>query len=181
MTIQFKEFGIRLNFKPTIAGDVIRLKVKPEVSTLDFANGITLSGFRIPALTTRRAETDVELRDGQSFAVAGLLDNLSQDDGAAIPILSKLPIIGSLFKSKSDRAEQTELMVLITPRLVRALDPDEVPPLPTRPKSFLPPGGTIGKGIDGAGMVDAPDADKPRDPSQPDATKDTGRKKSGKQ
>jgi pilus assembly protein CpaC len=181
VTIQFKEFGIRLNFKPTIAGDVIRLKVKPEVSTLDYANGITLSGFRVPALTTRRAETDVELRDGQSFVVAGLLDNLSQDNTAAIPILSKLPIIGALFKSKSDRAEQTELMVLITPRLVRALDPDEVPPLPTRPKSFLPPGGTIGKGIDGAGMVDAPDADKPRDPSQPDATKDTGRKKSGKQ
>lgn len=181
VTIQFKEFGIRLNFKPTIAGDVIRLKVRPEVSTLDFANGITLSGFRVPALTTRRAETDVELRDGQSFVVAGLLDNLSQDDGAAIPILSKLPIIGSLFKSKADRAEQTELMVLITPRLVRALDPDEVPPLPTRPKSFLPPGGTIGKGIEGAGMVDAPDADKPVATAQPDATKDTGRKKSGKQ
>jgi pilus assembly protein CpaC len=157
VTIQFKEFGIRLNFKPTIAGDVIRLKVRPEVSTLDFANGITLSGFRVPALTTRRAETDVELRDGQSFVVAGLLDNLSQEDGAAVPILSKLPIIGPLFKSKSDRAEQTELMVLITPRLVRPLDPDEVPPLPTRPKSFLPPGGVVGKGIDGAGMVDAPD------------------------
>ena len=76
MTIVFKEFGIRLNFKPTIAGDVIRLKVRPEVSTLDFANGVTLQGFRIPALTTRRAETDVELRDGQSFAIAGLLDNI---------------------------------------------------------------------------------------------------------
>ena len=86
VTVIFKEFGIRLNFTPTIAGDVIRLKVRPEVSTLDFANGITLSGFRIPALTTRRAETDVELRDGQSFAIARLLDNISQDDGAAIPI-----------------------------------------------------------------------------------------------
>ncbi len=94
VTVVFKEFGIRLNFKPTIAGDVIRLKVRPEVSALDFANGITLEGFRIPALTTRRAETDVELRDGQSFAIAGLLDNIRQDDAAAIPILSKLPIIG---------------------------------------------------------------------------------------
>ena len=73
--------------RPTVAGDTIRLKVRPEVSTLDFANGITLEGFRIPALTTRRAETDVELRDGQSFAIAGLLNNLSQDDTAAIPFL----------------------------------------------------------------------------------------------
>jgi pilus assembly protein CpaC len=138
ISVQFKEFGVRLTFRPTIAGDVIRLKVKPEVSSLDFNNGVTLQGFRIPALLTRRAETDVELRDGQSFAIAGLLNNVSQDDKSAIPILSKLPIIGALFRSKSERAERTELMVLITPRLVRPLDPDEVPPLPTRPKSFLP-------------------------------------------
>jgi pilus assembly protein CpaC len=175
VTIQFKEFGIRLNFKPTIAGDVIRLKVRPEVSSLDFANGISLSGFRIPALTTRRAETDVELRDGQSFAIAGLLDNISQDDKAAIPILSRLPIIGNLFKSKADRAEQTELMVLITPRLVRALDPDEVPPLPTRFKPFMTPGG-VGKDYDGTGMVDAPDAQAPKAADQP---KDAGKKKPG--
>ena len=82
VSVLFKEFGIRLTFKPTIAGDVIRLKVRPEVSSLDFNNGITLSGFRIPALITRRAETDVELRDGQSFAIAGLLNNISQEDGA---------------------------------------------------------------------------------------------------
>jgi pilus assembly protein CpaC len=168
VTVQFKEFGIRLNFKPTIAGDAIRLKVRPEVSTLDFANGVSLGGFRIPALTTRRAETDVELRDGQSFAIAGLLDNLSQEDRAAIPILSKLPIIGPLFKSKAERAEQTELMVLITPRLVRALDPDEVPPLPTRFKPFLGGTGKPGEGGDefeGTGSVDAPQ------PKTPDAEK----------
>jgi pilus assembly protein CpaC len=144
VTVIYKEFGIRLNFRPVIAGDMIRLKVRPEVSTLDFANGITLEGFRIPALSTRRAETNVELRDGQSFAIAGLLDNLTQEDSAAIPILSRIPIIGGLFKSKADRAERTELMVLITPRLVRALEPDEVPPLPTLPRRFLPaptPGG----------------------------------------
>lgn len=139
VSVQFKEFGVRLNFKPTIAGDVIRLHVRPEVSSLDFNNGITITGFRIPALTTRRAETDVELRDGQSFAIAGLLNNTSQLTGQAIPWLSAIPIIGNLFKSKSDRAERTELMVLITPRLVRALDPDEVPPLPTTPRDFLPP------------------------------------------
>ena len=156
VTVQFKEFGIRLNFRPTIAGDVIRLKVRPEVSTLDFANGITLEGFRIPALTTRRAETDVELRDGQSFAIAGLLDNLRQNDKAAIPILSKLPIIGALFQSKAERAEETELMVLITPRLVRALNPDEVPPLPTNIRPLMNRG-DIGQQLDGAGgTVDAP-------------------------
>ncbi len=158
VSVEFREFGIRLRFRPTIAGDVIRLKVAPEVSSLDFANGVSLGGFRIPALTTRRAETDVELRDGQSFAIAGLLDNVSQEDTANIPILSKIPIIGYLFKSKAERAEQTELMVLITPRLVRPLDPDEVPPLPTRFKPFLggPGGGSGGVGLDGEGLVDAP-------------------------
>ena len=156
VNVTFKEFGIRLNFTPTIAGDVIRLKVRPEVSTLDFVNGITLSGFRIPSLQTRRAETDVELRDGQSFAIAGLLDNISQDDDAAVPILSQIPIIGYLFKSKSARAERTELMVLITPRLVRPLDPDEVPALPTTPSKFLRNEDIGGLMEGGGGTVDAP-------------------------
>jgi pilus assembly protein CpaC len=156
VSIMFKEFGIKLNFRPTVAGDTIRLKVRPEVSTLDFANGITLEGFRIPALITRRAETDVELRDGQSFAIAGLLNNLSQDDTQAIPFLGSLPIIGHLFKSKAERAERTELMVLITPRLVRPLNPDEVPPLPTQLEKFLPAGDRIGQELSsGGGPVDA--------------------------
>jgi pilus assembly protein CpaC len=139
VTIMFKEFGVKLNFRPTIAGDVIRLRVRPEVSSLDFNNGITLEGFRIPALITRRAETDLELRDGQSFVMAGLLNNLTQNDTANIPFLSKIPILGNFFKSKAERLERTELMVLVTPRLVRPLDPDEVPPLPTLPGRFLPP------------------------------------------
>ncbi len=166
VTVEYKEFGIRLNFRPTIAGDVIRLRVRPEVSTLDFGNGITLSGFRIPALSTRRAETDVELRDGQSFVIAGLLDNVTQDTTAAIPFLSKVPIIGYLFKSKAERSERTELMVLITPRLVRALDPDEVPPLPTQPREFLPaPTTDIGGQLEGGGgTVDAPSPDRSRQP-----------------
>jgi pilus assembly protein CpaC len=140
VNVQFKEFGVRLTFRPTIAGDTIRLKVRPEVSSLDFNNGITLEGFRIPALTTRRAETEVELRDGQSFAIAGLMNNIAQDDTHGIPWLSAIPIIGYLFKSKADRQEQTELLVLITPRLVRPLNPDEVPSLPTMPGRFLPQG-----------------------------------------
>lgn len=148
-SVLFKEFGIRLTFRPQIAGDVIRLKLKPEVSTLDFTNGIVLQGFRIPALNTRRAETDVELRDGQSFAIAGLLNNLTQTDRQSIPLLSKLPIIGTLFKSRALRADQTELMVLVTPRLVRALDPDEVPAMPVRPGSFLSPSDEENKSLPG--------------------------------
>jgi pilus assembly protein CpaC len=161
VSVIFKEFGVRLTFKPTIAGDVIRLHVKPEVSSLDFNNGVTISGFRIPALTTRRAETEVELRDGQSFAIAGLLNNVSQLNGQEIPWLRAIPIIGNLFKSKSDSMQRTELMVLITPRLVRPLDPDEVPPLPTQPRDFLPAEQPEPK--KGAAPADAP----PAQPSQP--------------
>jgi pilus assembly protein CpaC len=153
----FKEFGVRLKFRPTIAGDLIRLRVAPEVSSLDFNNGILLEGFRIPAITARRAETEVELRDGQSFAIAGLIDNESQINSAAVPIMSQLPIIGSLFKSKADRKERTELLVIVTPHLVRPLNPDEVPPLPTMPSRFLPAGDDIGEQLQGGGGVaDAP-------------------------
>jgi pilus assembly protein CpaC len=159
VTIQYKEYGVRLNFRPTVAGDTIRLHVRPEVSTLDFPNGIVLQGFRIPALATRRAETEVELRDGQSFAIAGLLNNLSQDDVDEVPGLSKLPIIGHLFRSRAERAEQTELMVVITPQLVRPLNPDEVPPLPTLQDRFIPRGGgDVGDHLQGGGVADAPDA-----------------------
>jgi pilus assembly protein CpaC len=127
------------------------------VSTLDFNNGVSLGGFRIPALTTRRAETDIELRDGQSFAIAGLLNNLSQDDVAEVPGLAKLPIIGHLFRSKAQRAEQTELMVLITPQLVRPLNPDEVPPLPTLQQRFIRRDEHIGGLLQDGGVADAPD------------------------
>jgi pilus assembly protein CpaC len=162
VSIQYKEYGIRLNFRPTVAGDTIRLHVRPEVSTLDFPNGIILAGFRIPALSTRRGETDVELRDGQTFAMAGLLNNLSQDDIQEIPGLARLPIIGHLFRSKAERAEQTELLVLITPQLVRPLNPDEVPPLPTLEQRFLPRPGDIGGQIQGGGGVaDGPDVTPP--------------------
>ena len=163
VSIQYKEYGIRLNFRPTVAGDTIRLHVRPEVSTLDFPNGIQLSGFRIPALSTRRGETDVELRDGQTFAMAGLLNNLSQDDLQEVPGLAHLPIIGHLFRSKAERAEQTELLVLITPQLVRPLNPDEVPPLPTLEQRFLPRPGDIGSAIQGGGGVaDGPDVTAPK-------------------
>jgi len=156
VTVELKEFGVRLTFTPTIAGDVIRLKIKPEVSSLDFNNGITLQGFRIPSLTMRRAETDVELRDGQSFAIAGLLHNQSQDTTNGIPLLSRIPIIGALFKSKAERQEQTELLVLITPQLVRPLDPDEVPALPTTPSRFLQAPGVGSQLGSGGRLVEGP-------------------------
>jgi pilus assembly protein CpaC len=147
------------------------LKVKPEVSTLDFPNGILLSGFRIPALSTRRAETDVELRDGQSFAIAGLMNNLSEDDLAEIPALARLPIIGYLFKSKQSTATRNELMVLVTPRLVRPLNPDEVPPLPTLENRFIRPESGIGGELrGGGGSVDAPEVGSPSPSPSPGQT-----------
>jgi pilus assembly protein CpaC len=166
VTIEWKEYGVRLNFTPTIAGDTIRLKVRPEVSSLDFNSGIQLSGFRVPALLKRFAETDVELRDGQSFAIAGLLLNTAQESGSQVPILGSIPIIGALFRSKADTKEQTELMVLVTPQLVRPLDPDEVPALPIAPKRFLQ-GPGIGPQLEGGGgLVDAP-AQPPASGSKP--------------
>jgi pilus assembly protein CpaC len=130
ISIVFKEFGVRLKFKPTIAGDLIRLHVRPEVSSLDFNNGILLEGFRIPPSRAPRRDRGGAARR-QSFAIAGLINNESQNDTAALPILSQIPIVGALFKSNADRKERTELLVIVTPRLVRPLNPDEVPPLPT--------------------------------------------------
>ena len=129
VTIQFKEFGVRLNFTPTVTSSgKIRLKVKPEVSALDFNNGVNIGGFLVPALSTRRAETEVELADGQSFAIAGLLDNRVTEIGSKIPGLGDLPIIGYLFRSRDIKKAKTELIVLVTPKFVKPLNPDQVPP-----------------------------------------------------
>jgi pilus assembly protein CpaC len=120
VTIVFKEFGIRLNFTPTVlAGDLINLKVKPEVSSLDFANAVILDGFRIPALSTRRTETEVELRDGQTFAIAGLMNNTLTSTMGKIPGIGDIPILGLLFRSKAHQKNQTELVVMITPQIIR--------------------------------------------------------------
>jgi pilus assembly protein CpaC len=130
ITIVFKEFGIRLKFTPQITNSGnIKLKVAPEVSTLDFANGLQISGFQIPALLSRRAETEVELRDGQTFAIAGLLDDSITETVDKFPVLGDIPILGALFRSKDLRQNRTELLVLVTPRLVQ---PTGTPPaLPT--------------------------------------------------
>jgi pilus assembly protein CpaC len=128
MTVEFKEYGIRLNFKPTILDeDHIRLELEPEVSTIDFANGVKFNGFVIPGLRTRRAKTGVELRDGQSFALAGLLDNSETKSLSRIPIVSDIPVIGSLFKSKSFQKNETELMFIVTAQLVKPVERDDLP------------------------------------------------------
>jgi pilus assembly protein CpaC len=120
VTIMFKEFGIRLNFTPTVIGnDLINLKVRPEVSSLDFANGVIVSGFRVPALTTRRTETEVELQNGQTFAIAGLMNNTLNDTMSKVPGIGDIPILGLLFRSKAHQKNQTELVVMITPTIVR--------------------------------------------------------------
>ena len=130
VTIQFKEFGIRLNFVPNITNSgAIRLRVSPEVSALDFANGLAIQGFTIPSLLTRRATTVVELEDGQTFAIAGLVDNSITENVSKVPLLGDIPILGELFKSTDLRQNRSELLVLVTPRIVQPLD-DE-PPLPT--------------------------------------------------
>ncbi len=147
VTIQFKEFGVKLKFLANILDDgQIRLKVSPEVSSLDFSNALTISGFLIPALSTRRAETEVELSDGQSFAIAGLIDNRLTQVYSKVPGIGDVPILGKLFKSRSLNKNKTELMVLVTPTLVEPLDPSKVPPLPKFPMSFMDSSKSDGKG-----------------------------------
>ena len=111
----------------------------PEVSALDFANALTISGFFIPALSTRRVETQMELADGQSFAIAGLVDNRLTETIQKIPILGDIPILGRLFRSRLWSKSKTELLVLVTPRIVKPLLPGELPAGPQFPKPFLPP------------------------------------------
>lgn len=131
VTIEFKEYGVRLRFKPTVLDeDHIRLELEPEVSTLDFVNGVRLNGFIIPGLRTRRAKTGIELRDGQSFALAGLLDNSESRSVSKVPGLGNVPIIGNLFKSKSFQANESELVFIVTAQIVHPVNRDDLPPMP---------------------------------------------------
>ena len=139
ITIQFRPFGVKLDFTGYIGADnVIRMHVAPEVSTLDFTNSVTISGFTVPAFSTRRAETDVELRDGQSFGIAGLLDNRATVQLSRIPGLADLPVLGQLFRSKNISRSNSELMVVVTPHIVDPLAPNQPPAaMPTYPYPFL--------------------------------------------
>ncbi|MCA1558240.1 MAG: secretion system protein, partial [Acidobacteria bacterium] len=128
VTIVFKEYGVRLNFKPTIIDeDHIRLELEPEVSTIDFSNGVKFNGFIVPALRTRRAKTGIELRDGQSFALAGLMDNNETRTFSKVPLVGDIPILGNLFKSKSFQKNETELMFIVTAHIVKPVNRDDLP------------------------------------------------------
>jgi pilus assembly protein CpaC len=127
VSIVFKEFGIRLKFTPTITrSGSIRLKVMPEVSSLDFSNPLVFGGFTIPSLLTRRTETEVEMKSGQYLAIAGLVDNTMTSNSTKVPLLGDIPILGQFFRSKDARQKRTELLVLVSPRLV---EPSDTPAL----------------------------------------------------
>jgi len=134
ITIEYKKYGIALNFTPTILGDGrVRLHATPAVSQLDYTNSVSLNGFVIPALTTRNVDATVELAEGQTFALAGLLDNRVVASKNITPLLGDLPVLGALFRSVKYQRSETELVVLVTPHMVEGLNPLQVPRLPGNP------------------------------------------------
>ena len=140
ITIQFRSYGVKLEFIPIVNDDgTIQLKVMPEVSALDFTNAVTISGYTIPAIATRRADTQVELRDGQSFAISGLLDHRTTDILSKMPGIGDVPILGQLFRSKNINHSTVELMVVVTPTVVDPLTDATVPALPKLPVPILDP------------------------------------------
>jgi pilus assembly protein CpaC len=139
ITIEFKEYGIRLNFIPTITPrGTIRLQVAPEVSSLNFAQAIEISGFDVPAITTRKVKTEVELRDGQSFVIGGLLDNEENETFMKVPFLGDIPILGKLFQSMQRTKNNTELIVIVTPEVVAPIPAGSPLPELKYPTPFLP-------------------------------------------
>lgn len=131
VSVSYKEFGVRLNFQPKISPNgEIYLKISQEVSELDFANAVVLTGFRIPALRSRKAESSVQLADGQTFVLAGLIDNKVSKQVTKFPLLGDIPILGTLFRSTRYQNNETELMVVVTPRIVRPSEKGNEPKLP---------------------------------------------------
>ena len=129
VTIEWKEFGVKVSFLPTIVdSSIINLRVAPEVSSLDFNNGIVLSGFRVPALRTRKAETTVELKDGETLVIGGLILEEEQKIVTRIPVLGHIPIVGWLFSDRSTVKSETELLIVVSPRITRALPPGSPTP-----------------------------------------------------
>jgi pilus assembly protein CpaC len=176
VSIVFKAYGVKLNFKPTIIDENhIRLVLEPEVSTIDFSTGVKFDGFLIPGLRTRRAKTGIELRDGQSFALAGLLDNSETRSISKIPLLGDIPILGALFKSKSFQKQETELVFFVTAQLVKPVNPDDLPQL--RGVDGLKNGSPLGvepkgEGITGqSGFSTGTSVNKPAATPQPTETK----------
>jgi pilus assembly protein CpaC len=157
VSISFREFGIRINFLPVVTPrGTIQMQVAPEVSALDFANAVTFQGFTIPALSTRRVQTSVELESGQSFAIAGLLDNSFTETLNKIPGLANIPLLGKLFTSRAQARNNTELLVIITPEVVRPIPVDQPVPSLTMTKPFMKPNSDIPMrtpGLDKTGPV----------------------------
>src|SRR5947207_3048253 len=150
VTIQFREFGVKLRFTPVVMPNSnIHLQVVPEVSQLDFTNALTISGFTVPALSTRRAQTEFELQDGQSFVIAGLMDNRVTNIVSKMPGLGDIPILGNFFKSKNLQKSNAELMVLCT--VHRVSPSSQAPPAPKTPQPFLDKDRFDGKSSPGGG------------------------------
>lgn len=140
VTVQFREFGIRLSFNPQVTENgTVRLYVKPEVNTLDLANGVTISGFNIPALATRKIETNIELGEGQSFVIGGLLDDRVTDTMSKIPGLANIPLLGNLFRSRTENRSKSELIVLVTPEITTPLTASDPKPNLQFPREFMKP------------------------------------------
>src|SRR5205807_5569570 len=138
VSISFREFGIRINFLPVITPrGTIQMQVGPEVSALDYANAVTFQGFTIPALSTRRVQTSVELESGQSFVIAGLLDNTMTETLNKIPGLANIPLLGKLFQSRQQQRNNSELLVIVTPEIVRPIPADQKAPAINFPQTFM--------------------------------------------
>ena len=144
VTIEFKEYGVRLNFIPTVTPrGTIRLQVAPEVSALDFTNAIEISGFEVPAITTRKVKTEVELKDGDTLVLGGLLDNRETETFEKIPLIGDIPILGKFFQSKSTNKTNTELIVMVTPEVVAPIPAGGAKPELNYPTKFLPPNSSV--------------------------------------
>jgi pilus assembly protein CpaC len=144
VTIMFKEYGVRLNFIPTVTPrGTIRLQVAPEVSALDFSDAVEISGFEVPAITTRKVKTEVELADGQSFVIGGLLNNTESETFSKIPFLGDIPVLGKFFQSMSKTKANTELIVIVTPEIVAPIPAGGPLPELKFPAKFLPPNSGI--------------------------------------
>jgi pilus assembly protein CpaC len=166
VTVQFREFGIRLSFNPQVTDNgTVKLYVKPEVNTIDLANSVSIAGFNIPALATRKIETNIELGEGQSFVIGGLIDDRVTDSMSKIPGLANIPLLGSLFKSRTENRSKSELIVLVTPEITTPIQAGAPKPALEFPREFLPTEGEAGgkkELLKGAAAASADENPKPK-------------------
>lgn len=158
VTVQFREFGIRLTFTPNLTDHgTLKMYVKPEVSTIDLANSVSMGGFTIPALATRRVESHIELAPGQSFVIGGLIDDRTTESLSRIPGLANIPLLGLLFRSRNESRSKTELIVLVTPEIVEPMSASDPKILPSMPLGLMAPAmlpsGMPGSSNEGAGAA----------------------------